>query len=340
MKKIIFTLLIATCTFLSGYLLAIFLHKIPYKDIIVQKTKIDKPLEKYSIDNLSNAQFPTGSYKESLMPEENKSFTSRLFIFRFLPEISGNNFKSTSGVVNIPLSENANKFPLVILIRGYVDQKSYISGTGTKNMAKYLAENGFVTIAPDFLGYGNSDSEAGNIFESRFQTYTTILSLIKSIENGMLNQYWDGKNLFIWAHSNGGQIALTTLEASGKNYPTVLWAPVSKPFPYSVLYYTYESDDHGKLIRSELSKFEDLYDAEKYSLTNYLDKINAPIQLHQGASDDAVPLSWSNSLYSQLKNLDKNVEYIKHVGADHNLNPDWNTAAQQSLKFYKDSIIQ
>jgi len=127
---------------------------------------------------------------------------------------------------------------------------------------------------------------------------------------------------------------LITLEITGGNYPTVLWAPVSKPFPYSVLYYTDESEDRGKLIRSELSKFERLYDVEKYSLTNYLDMINAPLQIHQGTNDDAVPVSWSNTLTSDLKSLNKRVEYIKHTEADHNMNPDWNNTAEQSLKYF------
>ena len=120
-------------------------------------------------------------------------------------------------------------------------------------------------------------------------------------------------------------------EVTGKNYPTALWAPVSKPFPYSILYYTDESDDHGKLIRSELAKFEQNYDVENYSLTNYLDKIVAPIELHQGTNDDAVPTSWSDTLAKRLAN----VEYLKHPGADHNLNPAWNQSVSQSLHFYQ-----
>ena len=68
---------------------------------------------------------------------------------------------------------------------------------GTKKIGEYFANNGYITLAPDFLGYGGSDSESENIFESRFQTYTTVVSLIKSIEKGVLNPYWDGKNILI-----------------------------------------------------------------------------------------------------------------------------------------------
>src|SRR5690606_5347887 len=99
-----------------------------------------------------------------------------------------------------------------------------------------------------------------------------------------LNQInnWNNDDVFIWAHSNGGQIALTTLEATGKMIPTSLWAPVTKPFPYSVLYYTDESADRGKFIRTELAKFEAIYNADQFAITDYVDRIKAPIQLHQG----------------------------------------------------------
>lgn len=334
MRIIVFTLTIIVVSFISGYFLAFKIYKNPDKNIIINRNKIEKPLEKYSFDKLSKAEIKIGTYDESEKLTEGDDFVSYLFRYRFIPEVTGGNFKTISGVVNYPKNSESKKYPIVLLIRGYVDQKNYTSGTGTKNIGQYLTKNGFITVAPDFLGYGESDSEAGNIFESRFQTYVTALSLIKSIENGVFKDYWDGKNLFIWGHSNGGQIALTLLELTGKDHPTVLWAPVSKPFPYSVLYYTDESEDHGRLIRSELSKFENLYDVERYSLTNYLDKINAPIQLHQGTVDDAVPVSWSNSLVSQLKVIDKEIEYIKHSGADHNMQPGWNKAAEQSLNFF------
>jgi dipeptidyl aminopeptidase/acylaminoacyl peptidase len=187
------------------------------------------------------------------------------------------------------------------------------------------------------LGYGGSSKESENIFETRFQTYTTVLTLLKSINRTNLPQ-WDGKNILIWAHSNGGQIALTTLEITGEDYPTVLWAPVTKPFPYSILYYTDESEDEGKFIRKELAKFEEDYDTDKYSITNYLDRINAPIEYHIGTKDDAIPLEWGTSFVKKMKSLEKTVRYYNHSGADHNMNPLWSDVIQKTLEFFNDSL--
>ena len=204
-------------------------------------------------------------------------------------------------------------------------------------MGEFFAENGYITLAPDFLGYGGSSEESGNIFETRFQTYTTVLTLLKSINQENIPM-WDGKNIFIWAHSNGGQVALTTLEITGADYTTVLWAPVTKPFPYSILYYTDESQDEGKFIRKELANFEKNYDVNKYSLTNYLDKINAPIEYHLGTNDDAIPLSWGDEFVSRMKKLEKEVTYYKHPGADHNMNPLWGDVIFKTLEFFNSKL--
>lgn len=289
-----------------------------------------RPLDKYTFDNLSKIEIRGSNIVlgEKLIGSSN--FSSYIFSFSVDPDFDGRVAKKVTGLLNIPKGEGP--FPLIIMFRGYVDQKTYTTGTGTKKAGEYFANNGFITIAPDFLGYGASDHEAENIFESRFQTYVTAVSLLQSLNS---LEAWDQKNVFIWGHSNGGQIAISVLEITQKSFPTTLWAPVSKPFPYSVLYYTDESDDKGKLIREELAKFEDDYDTDLYSIDNYYDRIKAPIQLHQGSNDDAVPIDWSNDLAKTLSDLNIDVEYYTYQGADHNLSPSWNTVVAKDVAFFK-----
>lgn len=214
------------------------------------------PLTKYTIQNLSES-YKTLKPSEITIGEtikETDKFTSKKFYFYV-------DNKKVSGLINLPSQSTVHGSPAtIIMIRGYVDPKIYYTGLGTKNAAEFFASNGFITIAPDFLGYGESDKEASDIFESRFQTYTTVLTLLKSVTH---------TPIYIWAHSNGGQIALTILEITGLSNPnligaTVLWAPVTKPFPYSILYYTDDAEDRGKFLRNKLNQFENLYDVENY----------------------------------------------------------------------------
>src|SRR3989344_566296 len=293
------------------------------------KEEIQRPLDRYTIENLSNAEVPEGKLNLVREIADEEKYVSYAFSFDFNPTLDKNIVKSTSGQINIP--KEGNSLPLVLMLRGYIDQEAFITGDGTRKAAEFFAQNGFLTVAPDFLGYGQSDEEAGNIFETRFQTYTTVLSLIKS-----LNQIekWNGEDIFIWGHSNGGQIALTTLEITYASYPTALWAPVSKAFPYSVLFFTDDSVDVGKLIRNELAKFEETYDVEKYSLTNYFDRISAPLLIQQGEQDEAFPKTWSDELVLKLKDIDKDVTYYTYPATDHNMRPSWNEAILKDLEFF------
>ena len=290
----------------------------------------ERPFEKYAFEKLSETKIDNGeiSIKEEIKKED--TFSSRMFEFEFNPNLDGKTKRVVTGQINTPDGEAS--YPVVVMFRGYIDQNLFRTGDGTRNASRVFAENGFITLAPDFLGYGGSSEEAGNIFETRFQTYVTAAALLNSIDQ---MDKWDGKNVFLWGHSNGGQVALTTLEITGKNYPTTLWAPVSKPFPYSVLYYTDESEDGGKLIRGELAKFEEDYDANLYSLTNYLDRINASIQIQQGTADEAVPKVWSDKLVELLKEKDKEINYIIYPSTDHNMRPNWDSVVEKDLEFFK-----
>lgn len=294
------------------------------------------PLEKYSYPNLKEATYLPETIKFGPIQDEEGSYVTRLFTY----EVEG---LSVSGIAHLPVE--AGDYPVIIMVRGYVDKEIYTPGMGSNPSARYFAQNGFITLAPDRLGYGTSDEAPDIEFADRLLAYPTVLQLLANANdlNTSLDQvgstvHADQSSIGMWAHSNGGQIALSVLELSRQKIPTVLWAPVSKPFPYSILYYTDEFDDHGKYIRSAIAEFEGEYDVEKYSLSNYLDWISSPIQLHQGDSDDAVPMKWSDELYDTISSLEKDIEYFTYPSADHNMVPDWGKAAQSSLRFFDEQL--
>ena len=283
---------------------------------------IEKPLDKYTIVHLAKRTY-LGS---QIVFEEPVATTSGHTVYPF--HFTSDGLKVT-GVAHVP--KGKGPFPVIVQFRGFVDPTKYFPGEGTAHSSEVFADNGFLTLAPDFLGYGGSASPSADAFEERFETYTTALNLLASIKTLSIA---DSAKVAIWGHSNGGQIAITVSEILGQPIPTVLWAPVSKPFPYSILYYTDDFDDHGKALRRVLAKFENDYDVELYSLTNYLDRISSPIQIHQGTADEAVPVAWSNALVKILKEKGKDVTYFTYSGADHNLMPGWNTVVSRDIIFF------
>lgn len=286
-------------------------------------TPTPKPLDKYSFESLKNTQFTGSGIIFGNIIKDEESYISKLFYFY-------SDSKKVSGLANIP--KNVQNPAVIVMLRGYVDQEIYTTGEGSKRAGDVLARNGFLTLAPDFLGYGESNNPSENSIEERFETYTTVLNLLASIK--------PNNKIGIWAHSNGGQIGLSILAITGKSYPTVLWAPVTKPFPYSILYYTDEFEDHGKKLRKIVADFENDYDAEKYTFTNYLDWVSAPIALHQGGEDEAVPQKWSDKFAIDMKKLGKDISYFTYPGEDHNFaRGSWNLAVQRNLAFFRKYLL-
>ena len=288
----------------------------------------EKPLEKYTIERLAERKYTASP----IVFGEAIATTPAFHVLPFSYLSDGRKVTGLAHIPNIPLTE---KLPVVVQFRGFVDPAIYEQGVGTKHSAEVYAKNGFVSLSPDFIGYGGSDKGSENVFEDRFETYTTALNLLASIPT---ISFIDPSQVFLWGHSNGGQIALTVLTILGERgevYPTTLWAPVTKRFPYSILFYTDEFDDYGKALRKELALFEKDYDTDQYAFSNYVSRITAPLQLHQGSSDIEVPLVWSDEFVDALKKEGKSIRYYTYPGADHNLNTGWNSVVSRDIEFFK-----
>lgn len=324
MKKLLLVVSALLCGIAFGYIG--FTSAAGEKPTVTPRaTKIPRPLDAYTIDALSKRKY-TGEIVFEEPVREADAYTVRPFYFF-------SDGKKVTGLSHIPVSEK-EKYPVIVQLRGYIDRTIYQSGMGTAHSAEVYASNGFISLSPDFLGYGESDVSGGDIFEDRFSTYVVAMNLLASVSS--IPQA-DTEHIFFWGHSNGGHIALTVLEICKFSLcpkAATLWAPVTKPFPYSILYYTDEADDGGKYLRRELSKFEDLYDTDKYSLALYLDHIDTPLMIHQGSADDAIPQEWTDGFVSKLRELDKDVTYYVYPEADHDMNGSWDTVVGRDMEFF------
>ncbi len=347
-----------------------------------------QPLRKYAIPNLGSFEYQSSPLVLGEKINSQPTYESFTFTYQTLG-------KTMSGVINLPssyslsASSSGSLTPrtaaAVLMIRGYVPLEIYTPGVGTKNVADILAQRGFITIAPDFFGYGSSDPEFADPWEERFSKPVSMMELITAIEQFgiptpiaaqiMVPQ---GK-LGIWAHSNGGQIALATLEGLGRSIPTALWAPVTAPFPYSILFFGDEQDDEGKSQRAWIALFEKTYDVFEFSVTKHLNRLQGPLQIHHGTQDDAALYAWSTEFTKKLKienqrredalksdqsgakaksatagamlsELDETastpaaqIDYqlYTYPGADHNLLPkdNWNLAVMRDVEYFTGWLI-
>ncbi len=316
------------------------------------------PLLTYSISNLRIREYkPSNIVLEKLIAEE-ELYSSYIFSYTTLG-------KKMTGQINIPdkiTSSPIQKHSAIVMIRGYVPKEIYETGIGTESAASVLANKGYITLSPDFFGYGESDPETTDTWQNRFEKPIAIIELIKSLELIGLPDEIKIDNVGIWAHSNGGQIALTTLEILDQKIPTTLWAPVTAPFPYSVLYFSDELEDEGKEQRKWISLFEEKYDVFDFSLTQHLDLLQGPIQVHHGDADDAALVYWSEEFIKKIElensrrteilesynsisgatsatesgqNLDKiDITFYKYENTNHNMVPNWNTVINRDVQFF------
>jgi pimeloyl-ACP methyl ester carboxylesterase len=326
----------------------------------------DKPLLDYSFNNLRLRSYQSSQIKIIEELSDEPEFKAYLFEFTTLG-------KKMTGQLNLPKQPIANSNPkTILLLRGWVPQGSYQTGVGTSPAAEVFASQGYITVAPDFFGYGGSDPEPTDSWQARLEKPIIIIELLETIKKSGLPIDSEGTdtatsdNIGIWGHSNGGQIALSVLEITGQPIPTTLWAPVTAPFPYSILFFSDEEVDEGKGSRLYVSQLEELYDVFDFSITRYLHLLRGPIQLHQGLLDEAVPYIWNDEFDGKIKaeNLRReelleaseaaslieddqnallepiNFEYFRYPNTDHNMRPSWNAAIQRDLAFFVEHLVQ
>jgi len=280
----------------------------------------------YTFDNLSKKIFSKGKIKLGKSTKKERNYSTYVFTY----ESDG---KTISGMANIPTGNGP--FPVIVLLRGYADQKNYHIGLGTERSANFLADNGFLTLAPDFLGYGLSDWEDRDILLARFYRPVEVLNLISAISS---LPSADSNRLGLWGHSNGGQIALSVLEITGRAYPTSLWAPVSLGFPDCVLTYLGIQEEVGNPVKERVDDFLTYNDPKKYSIVEYFGRIKSPFIIHQATTDDLIKPEWTKTLVSKLKNQGLSVDFYAYKGENHNFNYYKDTGEllrQRDLEFFK-----
>jgi dienelactone hydrolase len=331
----------------------------------------DTSLQKYAIPKLGEIEFELEKPLAIIKKLNHSQSGSSPYLFTYQSQ-----GKTISGQINIPdAPAPAAGYPVIVMSRGYAPPENYYTGFGTKSSAAVYAREGYVTIAPDFLGFGESDEDYENTWEGRFVKPVNVVELIAtvtrfpevSLTEPAPKVSLNPKRIGLWGHSNGGQITLATLEGLSEPIPATIWAPVTAPFPYSILFFGNDLPDEGKAQRSWIALLEKDYDVFDFSVTKHVSKLTGPLQIHHGAKDDLAPISWSNLFTDKIKTENKlraqleadaatmsaelateliggnqtkeiQLNYFKYPAADHNMRPDWNTVVARDLEFFAEHL--
>lgn len=248
-------------------------------------------------------------------------------------------------LLTVPLTEMPKKgYPAIIFNHGYIPPEQYVT---TEKYVAYVdgfAKNGYVVLKPDYRGHGRSDGKPEGAYYS--PSYTTdVLNAVSSVKK--LKEV-NPQKIGMWGHSLGGNITMRVMVVSKDIKAGVIWSGVvgtyddmvnrwvrAVPFRPS----TSEAQAHVTSIRRQLV---DRYGppSENHPFWQSIDPhfflrdISGPIELHHGLADEEVPVIFSESLYNDLKKINKTVELYTYEGTDHNLSQGFGLAMQRSVDFF------
>ena len=239
-----------------------------------------------------------------------------------------------TGVLHVPNGEGP--FPVVILNHGYIPPDRYWSGADTWRSADYLARRGYLVIAPDFRGWGGSDS-GDNFF--RNGPLIDALNLVSSLSS--LPQA-DPERVGMWGHSMGGGITTKAITIDPRIRAAVLYAPTSANDLDNLRKWGRglgaESDD--PLWRVYRQAAQDTEFLRRTSPINYFDFITSPVQIHQGTADDTTPPRWAEAIRDALVAAGESVEYYSYEGQSHAFGDQaWTLFMERVTEFF-DRVLE
>jgi dienelactone hydrolase len=306
------------------------------------------PLSPYTIEGMRERPYPGGAIEVIMLLDENESYR-RYFITYPSDELA------ISGAMNIPRGQGP--YPVLILLHGYFDREEYYTGADTWQMADFLARNGYITIAPDYRSWGNSDSGQSFFHTGLVADAINLISSLPSLAQA------DTARVGLLGHSMGGGIATKVLVIDDRVSAAVLYAPnsaddadlIGRWGPGCLPDQSFAAGDAcnpGEVIPADLPQA--LTDAyleaagddqflRRVAPINYLGAVKAPVQIHIGEEDgetlQQTPPQWSRKLHEALQASGKEVTFFSYPGQGHYfLPPALGQFMDRSLAFFDEEL--
>ncbi len=218
------------------------------------------------------------------------------------------------GFMNVP--EEGEKFPVAIVLHGYIEPELYRVKDYTARYADALAEAGYLVIHPNYRNYPPSDTGPNPYRIGYAVDVMNLIAIIKqqSLDPTGVLRRADGNRIYLLGHSMGGGVALRVL---------TVWPEAVRA---AVLYGSMSGDEtrnyerikewsEGREWAFEMSAPPAVLEA--ISPIYHLRNIQAPLSIHHGGKDDVVPPAWSQELCQMLTTQNHVVECFTYEGQGH-----------------------
>ena len=214
-----------------------------------------------------------------------------------------------TGTISMP--DGGGPFPVVVINHGHIPPERYWIGQDSGIFGDPMAAHGFISIAPNYVGYnGSGTGEPG--LQPNQQIAITVMDLISSL--GSLPQADPGR-VAVVGHSQGGGVSQILMVIDPRIKAVVLHAPVS-------------SDEAENAVRRHErtgtwpSLGDPSQDPEAYmrmSPRAYFSQRQPPALLVQGTLDHTIPAAHTQETFDALQRAGIESRLLWIPGGDHDL---------------------
>ncbi len=249
------------------------------------------------------------------------------------------------GLLTVPLGDvPENGFKAIVFNHGFIPPDLYRTTERYVAYVDTLARHGFVVFKIDMRGHGNSEGEPTGTYFSPAYTIDAIAAL-KSLQT---LDFVDPDGIGMWGHSMAGNLVLRAMLIEPDIKAGVIWAGA-----------VYSYDDFTKYRISDPSSRRNIEESpsrrrgrelrEAYgepsltqpywravSLTEHIEHLERPIQIHHTVNDSVVNIKYSFDLVAVLVEHNKTYQFFQYAGGGHDINsPYFEEAMLQTIMFFQ-----
>ncbi len=317
----------------------------------------------YTIDGLRAREYPGGKIEVVGVLDQTENYTSYLIHYP-------SDGLTITGIMQIP-AKGKPPFPVIVMNHGFFSRTEYVAGDGTDRAAEFLNKRGYLTIAPDYRSWGQSDSGPSLFYSGLAIDVVNLLASIPSIPEA------DPSRVGLWGHSMGGGVTMKALTIIGDNVSAVGDGAAQINVRAAVVYSTVSADQGDVLARWGLGCFGNVIEGEMRSDCNssdviplslpvelldsyyvaaydpdalseispihHLDLVAVPVQIHYGTRDgeelSGTPTEWSTKLYQAFLDAGKPAKLFPYEGQRHSFIGDaWFKFMEEVATFFDANV--
>ncbi len=281
-----------------------------------------------TIPELTRLRYGGGTLVAERVLERNPSFT------RYLVRYPSDGL-SMYGFMNVPNA--AGRFPVVIVIHGYVNPATYRTLAYTTRYADRLARAGFVTIHPNLRGHGLSQGSpeqgASRVLYAR--EILDLAAIVRALAGrGALEKALPSVGLM--GHSMGGGIAQRVAVLDPQIRAVLLYGTMHGDDLKNARQICFVFTNRQRGCNELNTPPETL---AQISPINFYARIQAQVQVHHGTADTQTPYAWAGEICAALRKNKVSHQCFSYPGAGHTFrSSDFTLLMERAQAFFRKTL--